>query len=450
MREDFDSLGEGAAPSGWRVVAGRWRVEKGELVAGDLDGEVAVVLPGGPRRAFRLDLEVRFLEVKESSRWLGVRFGSSVESAPYHQVTLRRGAEKRNGVEHAFRRRGGEWTVRVTGSTAKPLGLGLSHRLRLESGGGRVRVFVDGERVLDSPLAGDVEEGEVGLAVSSARIALDDVTLRNLRPEEVREMAVPYGPLREVVVIAHRGASAEAPENTRASLRLALEQGAPAAEFDVYRSRDGEVVLLHDHDVRRTTNFREVFPAGKDPDVSKLLLSELRRLDAGSWKSPRFRGELIPTLRETLRDLKGKMTPVVEIKPDDIGPDVARVIREEGMQSEVFVQSFSARALREFRRELPEATTGFLTGKRVSVDEAVRARRHLENARRAGANAVVCHFSLVGPTYVKEMHRHAISVWVYTVNDPALWDLLIRLGVDGIVTDVPGEASSFLKEHARR
>jgi glycerophosphoryl diester phosphodiesterase len=451
VEESFDELERGSLPAGWTVASGVWAVEGGELIGGAAAagaGEPArIEVAGGSWESFRLEVEARFLESPEKSSALAVDFGGRREGgAERHRLRLRPEPD-RDGIELEYGvRRGGAWEVRARGAASRKAPAGAPRRLVLESCGGRVHVALDGAPALDSALGRDVERGPIALVAISARAAFDDLRISSLTAAEATALRIDYGPLRDVVVIAHRGSSRKAPENTLASLRLGVEEGASGVEFDVHRTLDGELVLLHDDDLARTTDSRAVLPAGADFSVAKRTLAEIRKLDAGSWKSPEYSGERVPTLREALELLRGRATAVVEIKPDDIGRDVARAIRAAGVETEVFVQSFSARAIREFREELPLVATGFLTGERISADARERARGHLCAAREAGANAIVCDFRLAGPEYLAELHRHAVSVWVYTVNDPAVMDALVRLGVDGIITDVPAELIALLKK----
>ncbi|HLU48009.1 MAG TPA: glycerophosphodiester phosphodiesterase, partial [Planctomycetota bacterium] len=185
------------------------------------------------------------------------------------------------------------------------------------------------------------------------------------------------------------------------------------------------------------------------PLVNALRMEDLAKLDAGSWKSPKFRGEPIPTFEQALELLRGRAVPVVEIKEEHIGEEVAKVIEKLGMEHEVFVQSFKAQAIEDVKRVLPGVATGFLTGERISADPRARAEAHVAAARRAGANAVVCHYELAEPEYVRELERRGVTLWVYTVNDESLWDGLIRIGVDGLISDVPERLVPYVKERSR-
>ena len=109
-----------------------------------------------------------------------------------------------------------------------------------------------------------------------------------------------------VEIVGHRGASHDAPENTLAAIRLAWEQGADAAEFDVYLSKDGKIVVIHDKDTKRV--------AGVDRPVVGQTLDELRRLDVGKWKAPKFAGEKLPTLNEMLATVPAGKRVFIEVK----------------------------------------------------------------------------------------------------------------------------------------
>ena len=160
------------------------------------------------------------------------------------------------------------------------------------------------------------------------------------------------------VVTAHRGASYVAPENTMAAMVAAVEAGAEFAELDVSLSRDGEVVLMHDRTLDRTTN--------GTGEVGEYSLEELRGLEAGGWFSQVFTGEPIPTLREVIRFAKGQLKLNIEIKNSQEEPTIAAavvdIIRSEDFVKECMVTSFSRETVEEVKRIAPEITTGFNFG----------------------------------------------------------------------------------------
>ena len=248
--------------------------------------------------------------------------------------------------------------------------------------------------------------------------------------------APPPGPHARVMRIAHRGFSHVAPENTLAAIEAALAAGTDGVEFDVHRTADGALVLLHDDTVERTTDFLRLYQDGRSSAVRNLTLAELELLDAGAWKADRYRGERIPTLRQALAALRGKATPVIEIKAPDIGRQVAELVIEMGLEDEVFVQSFNAGTVADFNAACRAAASGFLAGKPDPPQEPVAlAGLHARTALAAGANAVVVHHAVVAPEYLQALHARALSVWTWTVNDPQDMRRLASQGIDGIITD---------------
>jgi glycerophosphoryl diester phosphodiesterase len=244
--------------------------------------------------------------------------------------------------------------------------------------------------------------------------------------------------------IAHRGASGECPENTLAAFRRAIEQSAGMIECDLQLTADGHVVVCHDWTVDRTTRAR-----GR---VSDLTLVQLRALDAGSWRGPRFAGERIPTLEELL-DLALPRTQLnLELKCRD-GAEAAHrlamavlaaVSARDGLDSVIF-SSFDADALEAVRDVSPYAQMGILW----SVPPFDLA---WEIARDLGAISLHPAAESVTPEVVEAAHEHGLAVYVWTVNELDHMVELARMGVDGLFSDVPGrmlEARARLMEAGR-
>lgn len=235
-------------------------------------------------------------------------------------------------------------------------------------------------------------------------------------------------------VVAHRGASAVAPENTLAALREAVRRGADAVEFDVRRSRDGVPVLCHDETLERTTDARRVLPGRAPWRVRELTLDELRRVDAGEWHGPSYAGQRIPTLTEALEALRtSAATALVELKsPADHAATVAElveVLRETRLPADrVIVQSFDARAVRELRQRLPAVRAGVLLR---------RATRSRVREVAGWADLVNVHHQWLGAGTLGEAREHDLACFAWTVNQPAALRRMLALGVDGIVTDHP-------------
>lgn len=238
------------------------------------------------------------------------------------------------------------------------------------------------------------------------------------------------------LVLGHRGASADAPENTLAAFRLALQQGADGVELDVWRCASGEVVVFHDADARRL--------AGSPLRVARATLAELRRLDVGSHRGERFRGERIPLLSEVLGELAGAVVNV-ELKAGRVADPrlaagVARVLRRQGAGERVVVSSFDTALLAAFRLAAPEVAAGLL------FDEG-RSWRHKVSAAALLLRPAALHppLALATPERVREWIARGYGVNVWTVDAPADVERLCRLGVAAIVTNHPGRTREVVR-----
>ncbi len=214
------------------------------------------------------------------------------------------------------------------------------------------------------------------------------------------------------IVVAHRGASDRAPENTLLAFEEAIQLGAQMFELDVHETLDNQLVCIHDYDVSRTTD-----GAGL---VSEMTLAELLELDAGE-------GQRIPLLREALELAKGRAQVNIELKGLDIESAVCRLLSELEMTSEVIVSSFLHEALLSVRSESE------------SIKTAVLFSHRLENpvsyALGLSANAINPHHELVDSNLVLAAQENALEIYPWTVNDRSLMELLARMGVTGIITD---------------
>lgn len=242
--------------------------------------------------------------------------------------------------------------------------------------------------------------------------------------------------ISQVLTIAHRGASAYAPENTLSALRSAIELGCALAEVDVQRTRDGVLVLVHDTDLARTTRSRR--------SVGDLTYRQLRRLDAGSWFSPAYAGEPIPTLEETLDVLDGSGTGLLlELKHPGrypgIAVDVARTLRgrrgyvESG---QCIVQSFDHAVMREMARLLPDAPIGLLGHPPVRQLPSLAVWADYVNPRHGRATRA----------YLAAVHAVGMSSFVWTVDRDADVRRALSLGVDGIISNRPDAVQRVMTE----
>jgi glycerophosphoryl diester phosphodiesterase len=240
--------------------------------------------------------------------------------------------------------------------------------------------------------------------------------------------------------IAHRGASHDAPENTLASVNLAWERGADAVEIDVYLSKDGEIVAIHDDTTKRT--------GGKDMKVADQTLQELKRLDVGRFKGEKWAGERIPTLKEVLETVpKGKHL-FVEIKcGKEIVPELEGVLDWSGLQADqVVVIGFGLDTVAAVKRKMPEHLVYWVSD--IKKDEKTgrwspTADDLLVKARKAGIDGLnVRGCAAVDKAFVDKVKAAGMGCFVWTVNDPADAGRLADAGVGGITTYRP----KWLKE----
>ncbi|MER7503444.1 glycerophosphodiester phosphodiesterase family protein [Nonomuraea pusilla] len=238
-----------------------------------------------------------------------------------------------------------------------------------------------------------------------------------------------------VTAVAHRGASAYAPENTVAAVELAAAQGADVVEVDVQETRDHQLVLMHDTTLTRTTDVESVHPGLSPWRVADLTLAQIRRLDAGSWFGRQYAGQRVPTLAEVL-DVAGDagVRLLVELKEPRLHPGVEERLAAELRRDPAWlrdgrlvVQSFDWASMQTFHRLLPGVPVGLLgrppTGRLAEL---------------AGyADQVNPPYETLSAEYVKLVHQAGPRVFAWTVDSPDAMRRMIAYGVDGVITNRP-------------
>jgi glycerophosphoryl diester phosphodiesterase len=232
------------------------------------------------------------------------------------------------------------------------------------------------------------------------------------------------GPL----TVAHRGDSEAFPENTLPAFEAAVRAGAQMIEFDVQRTRDGALVVVHDDTLDRTTDARAVLDRGHVP-VGELTLAQLQRLDAGTWKHPRFAGARVPTLEEALARIGGAAVPMIEHKSGTPEAYVA-ALRTLGRTRDVILQSFDWRFVERAGALEPDLLLGVL-GDHV-LDAAARDR-----VLATGAPVVHWDWTRLGLDDLAALRAAGRLVCVYTVNPDVAMVGALRAGIDMIVTNRP-------------
>jgi glycerophosphoryl diester phosphodiesterase len=213
--------------------------------------------------------------------------------------------------------------------------------------------------------------------------------------------------------VGHRGARAYEPENTLRSYRRALELGVNAVELDVRMTRDGEVVVIHDAEVDRTTNGKGL--------VSQLTLKEIKQLNTE-------KDEKIPTLEEALDFLDKKVKVLIELKETGFEEKVLRAVQKRGLEENVVIVSFLEDALRKVRELNGKVETGLIY---VKHKNPVKAASDLK------ASYLLPLYRFTHAADVQKAHQNGLKVVVWTINKPEEVADYVKKGVDGITSDMP-------------
>lgn len=234
-------------------------------------------------------------------------------------------------------------------------------------------------------------------------------------------------------VFAHRGYSAVAPENSMLAFLWAIRVGADGIELDVQLTKDGEVVVIHDETVDRTTNGTGW--------VKDFTLSEITQLDNGSWFSTEYKDQRVPTLRQVLELVQGsKLELNIELKNSvvdypDLEQKVIALVEEYDMEEQVIFSTFHLESVHRLHRLRP--------GYHIAALYNIHVDTPWKYAELLGINGIHPHYSLVTDDLVKESSQRGITVRPYTVDDPIEMERLFRAGVDAIITNVPPKCISL-------
>ncbi|MEU3346662.1 glycerophosphodiester phosphodiesterase family protein [Streptomyces sp. NPDC006700] len=254
------------------------------------------------------------------------------------------------------------------------------------------------------------------------------------------------------VVVAHRGASSHAPENTLPAVDKAKALGFSWVENDVQRTKDGELVVVHDATLKRTTNVEQLFPGRAPWNVKDFTAAEIARLDAGSWFSPAFAGTRVPTLDQYMRRLEHNHEKLLlEIKNPELYPGIEtqtlKVLANDGwldqrhLASRLIVQSFSADSVRIVHALKPAVRTALL-GRPDPAD----LHRYA-----AFVDLINPSYGTLSADYMAAVRAHRgphgapLGVFVWTVDDAAHARTVAGYGVDGIITNKPEVVRAALK-----
>ncbi|MET9517251.1 glycerophosphodiester phosphodiesterase family protein [Streptomyces sp. NPDC002994] len=274
-----------------------------------------------------------------------------------------------------------------------------------------------------------------------------------LLPASATQAASPSGTDDEPAVIAHRGASAYAPENTLAAIDLADRMGFAWVENDVQRTKDGKLVVVHDDSLARTTNVEQVFPGRSPWKIKDFTAAEIATLDAGSWFGPQFTGARVPTLKQYVNRVdRNHQKLLLEIKKPELYPgierDTLRVLREEGwlnrhhVKHKLVIQSFGADSVKAVHEQRPDLTTGFLGT--PPVTDLPKYARFTDQINPTHTSLTADYVAAVHR--LKGAHGKQLQVNTWTVNTAAAATRVNDFGVDGIITNNPDVVRDAVSE----
>lgn len=247
-----------------------------------------------------------------------------------------------------------------------------------------------------------------------------------------------------IEIIAHRGASYDAPENTLESFQLGWKQQADAVELDILLSKDGKIAVIHDKDTKRL--------AGVDRPVVEQTFDELRKLDVGKWKAAQWQGTRIPLFSDVLASIPHGKRLFIEIKSgSEILPELKRELAAAKRPAvQTVLIGFSATTMADAKKAFPDLEVYWIvdikpnakTGKKSPPVEEL-----IQGAKEAGVDGLdLSAHESINEEYVAKILQAGLKFAVWTVNDPELAKLMIKAGVQGITTDRPG----WMREQLRK
>ncbi len=240
---------------------------------------------------------------------------------------------------------------------------------------------------------------------------------------------------KRVLIIAHRGASKHAPENTLPAFEAALRTKCDLIELDYYHSADKVPVVLHDKDLDRTTNAAAVLGKTK-LELDEVNLSDLQKLDAGAWFKPQFAGVKVPTLVESLHLIQSGGMTLIERKVGD-AETIVKLLDEKKLRGHVVVQAFDWKYIAACHKLAPDLVLGCLGSKELTSER-------IAEAKQTGAAAIGWREGDLTAENIAAVHSAGLKCWAYTVNDRRRGKQLIDAGIDGLITDDPAYMQGLL------
>ncbi|MDR3627650.1 MAG: glycerophosphodiester phosphodiesterase family protein [Ignavibacteriaceae bacterium] len=235
-----------------------------------------------------------------------------------------------------------------------------------------------------------------------------------------------------IKITAHRGASGTAPENTLSSMQQAINLHADYSELDAQETSDGEIIVLHDGSLKRTT--------GLDKNIWETSYEEIKKLDAGSWFNEKFKGEPLPKLADIIDLVKGKMMLNIELKTNGhekkLADRVVKIVKENGFSKECILTSFDINEIKRAKEIDSTLKVGLIFAKMPDTYDVFKANMEVLSV----------YYPLVDENFVKKAKENGKEVHVWTVDDETEMRRLIKLGVTSILTNFPEKLIKVLAE----
>lgn len=432
IQEDFSS---GELPEGWEQIAGNWRVEDGRLLGTSTsNSEQARITFGEHYAHYRFEATLRFDDAANTARWMALGLDMPTDASEnWQQAAMRVDSSVHNGLEFAQRVNAG-WNVTDTSSAPHANAYGEDVTIAIEVSGNRGKWYFDDELIMETNQLRRTSDGVLGLVVNNSTVAFDEVRITEIDPFPVFDTREPG---ETAAIVAHRGDSSVAPENTMSAVTSAVEGGADFFEIDINFTSDNEIVAIHDSTVDRTTNGTGT--------VREMTYDEISELDAGSWLDPSYSYDEVPKLEEVLDYMSDSGAQMLLEYKDDWTPQqvnmTAELVEEYDVADQIIAQSFDLSTVDSLQQELPEVPRMILGSPGENFEEIA------DNLDAIGWNPSG-NYIQQNPDWVERAHAADLATFVYTINDAAHWEQLTALGVDGIITDHPGQLNGWNQRYA--
>jgi len=414
----------------WKIVNGNWNINKGKLQI-DAANEQATILFGSAKwQNYIIEADITFDKITRDDCWASIAFRAAQDGNTVSHCYIKPKTSKENACGFIVRKNN-RWSGRDTAKPKDDFQLGKSRRLRVVIRGNKMQTYLDDADIFSSNFCVDSNSGLVGLGLYGCKIRFDNFSITNLPNSKARKIINNA----DYLIISHRGYSAKFPENTISAIEGGIQAGSNGIEFDIHKCASGEIVVIHDATLDRTTNGE-----GK---VSETSLTNIQKLDAGFWKDEKFAGEKIPTLNNALDSFEGNLaTAVIEIKDSNIDArNLAKLIKLHNV--DFCVIAFSSDKIVELKSADKSLRCGLLVG---NIPEGNSPAFWLaQKAKELSCEVLSINYKILDQDIISTLKKQNVEVWAWTVNDISVMQTLINWGIDGITTDI-AEARKLLND----